>query len=331
MPAYVKNSGSWQNARYPSAKISTAWKNITAGWCRVAGSWRQFYVRDNTGPTTPTPTVAWNQAIPGFNVTFGATTDETGVASVTLQVRYDSGAWATVATVSAAGATYQHAITTGNRGRLVEYRLVAVDTVGNTTNGTASTAKYAKPLGSFGITAIDSGSWAQHVLGNGYSPGGWRNTFLLHSGRWDAGTYGHQVGLWFYGTGVADICKGYAPDVASIYMERNGSSGSSGHNNIAPHGYTTKPAGVPTIGGGEAIPGPYTYEDQGPSLSGANDFEVYAIPGTWLTLMGNGTLKGVATVDSGNPPGDEGSLGSYRVLKGIDTEVLSGFLTLEFD
>lgn len=265
-------------------------------------------VNDTAGPTVPTPTLAWNQTVPGFTITYAATSDAlSGVATVMLQVLYAGGSWTDVGAVTATAGSTTHACPTARRGETVQYRLRATDNVGNATTGTAASI-VARPLGTFYVAAADTATWETAA------PASWRtDTNGVISGFFD-GTYSTQTGAWFYGAGIANACKGYGPDSATILMIRNGSSGSSGINKIRPHANSSQPASTTAL----TLVGT---EDNGPTLVGADDSASHPLPASYLTLMGAGTMLGMAAVDSGG----------YRSLVGIDLNIYSGLLTLVFN
>jgi hypothetical protein len=201
----------------------------------------------------------------------------------------------------------------------VEYRLVTTDQYGNVTNGAASTSKYAKPKGTFNITAAATATYETAGTAS------WRgDTDDVISGYAD-GTYAMQTGCWFYGTSINDTCKGYAPDSATLLFARSGSQGYSGNvwfqgiTNTASPGGTTAPT---TVGS----------SDTGPNMVGADDVVQHPLPAGMRTNMGNNTLKGFAIIHT-DVPGAHAHAGSqtcYRRLKGLSSNSLTGLIAVTY-
>ena len=209
-----------------------------------ASTYTLVYQYDVTPPTGGgVSSLVWNQALPGFTVNYNSTADAaSGLASYTLQLDTGSG-YANVSSINSAGGSYSHTVTSGNRGVLHNFRTVAVDNVGNTTTSSA-TSRYAKPLGTFYVTAADFSTWGTATSGTG-SPAGWRTDLgalsEIHVG-WINTTYAYQYGYWFYGSGVENVAKGYSPDSGTIRTYRSNSLGCSGTVVwFATHNHGTKP------------------------------------------------------------------------------------------
>lgn len=59
MTLHTKVGGVWREVvDSPFTKVGGAWRTVDTGHVKVSGTWRQFYVRDTTGPATPTAGVA---------------------------------------------------------------------------------------------------------------------------------------------------------------------------------------------------------------------------------------------------------------------------------
>jgi len=291
-----------------------------------ASTYTLVYQYDNTGPTGGgISSISWNQALPGFTVNYAATSDsESGVASYDLQYSADNSAWSTVSAISTAGSSYSYTVTSGNRGNLHYFRTVAVDNAGNTTTS-ASSSIYAKPLGTFYITASGHGTYG--------SSGGWRsdldNVGSIFTG-WIGSTYGYQYGHWFYGTSVAAVAKGYTPDSGIIRTYRSSADGcTSGWFGFGTHNYGSQPAGAPandttyfTKGQSQAVGAGKDYTLSAATLGRIpvySNFGIFMYPAD-----SNGTLDGTASTSCAT-----GS--TYRKFDSPFVDSISGRLTLTFN
>lgn len=263
-------------------------------------------INDLVGPVVSTPTSVWSNAIPGFTVSWSTVTDALSpVSSVVIEVSYDNGgSIAEEITVGATGASTNHVVSSARRGGSVWYRVRAIDSRNNTSYSGWAT-NVAKPLGTFYVVAAQTWTWETAGTPS------WRtDTDDVVSGRLDA-NYETQSGFWFYGTGVADTCKGYAPDSGTVLLQRQGTSGFSGAVNIGTHTSNTRPASAPTV----------SNIATGPSFAGvANQVLYHTITAGQLTALGNGNATGFASTDPGG----------YRRLAGVSSNGYSGMLTLTF-
>lgn len=322
------NGGSWGSTVDTGADPSHTFTAVAHGQtCRVrvrtrdtlsqVSAWAQWVtnvvsVNDVTGPVVPVPTAFWDGGPDrNFKASWTAPTDAlTGVYDVYLEARYDGGAWE-VALLAGPGARTNVGVylATANRGKRVEYRLTAIDNVGNTTVGGVSASYYSKPLGTFFVAPIESATFKTA------GTDAWRgDTDDVISGYLDA-TYDRQYGSWFYGaTAISDVCKGFSADEIKIIMVRDGSSGSSGANAIQQHSNATKPSGstfLTLVGSSDA----------GPTLTGPDALANYVLPSSWYANFASGASKGIATVT--DPA-------TYRRLQGRTDNGYSGILTLTF-
>jgi hypothetical protein len=278
-------------------------------------------VNDTTPPGCPTPSIAWNQSIPGFTITYGAFTDLQG-GTFGLEISYDRGVSVatTVTTLTAGGGTYNHTITSDRRGTQVSYRTWAYDGYNNFGASTWITVT-AKPLGTFYVLASQTRTWKTA------GTDAWRtDTQDVISGYYDT-VNGIQYGFWLYGNDVFNTCKGYTPDSGTILMIRKESLGFSGSNGIALH--TLQSA---TGDGYASILNGAGDFDSGPSMVGADVSVSHPLTATFRTKLGNGTAKGVCArwdPNGWNPQDVEPW--TYRRLRGIDTNIYSGLLTLVFN
>lgn len=329
MAIYVYDGTTWQLVDRPHVYDGTAWQPVTEAYVYDGTAWRLAYQYDVTAPASSTPTATRVSAGTTMTVGYSSATDsESGVVSVVLMRRYSyngvfypssSGedrhtVYSGAAVSSVAGGTYADSIAssirknpTTNKDYTVQYRLRMTDAAGNVAYTSWSTGVQTKPLGTFTVNATQTSTWETGGTAS------WRtDTDDVASGFLDP--WGTMTGYWFYGSTLQNLCVGYTPNSATIYMERSGNSGTSGNNNISPHTYATRPAsGAPTT---------YmtTNEDTGPNLTGTDASVTYTLPSAWRTLMGAGTMYGVAAVDSGG----------YRRLKGLGQIANSGQLSIGF-
>lgn len=271
----------------------------------------QTAANDTTAPTAPAVTHTWSDAIGGglrgWNVSWAAPTDtQSAIGTVSLEYSIDDGAAVTISGLPTGAYSGTVECVLGNRGHTWKFRTVVTDIYGNSTTGSWNTNKTAKPYGTFFLAANTSNSY--HDAGGA----AWYGGASTYHGSGDSGNGdGVQTGCWFYGTQIADTCKGYAPDSTTLYVKRKGAAGSTGYNNIQPTSNATQPGGAPTLVG---------TEDQGPYLSGSDAEANYSLPSSYLTLMGAGTMVGMATTNSG----------SWRGLYKLSDNAFMGLLTVVF-
>lgn len=283
-------------------------------------------INDTTPPGCPTPTAVWTQGIPGFTVSYGAFTDLQSGPTPELQISFDSGITvATSVSATPGGGSYNHTITSDRRGTVIAYRTRAVDDLGNV--GTSPWVLVtAKPLGTFTILASQTATWKTA------GTDAWRtDTQDVISGYYDS-VNGIQYGFWMYGNDVTNTCKGYKPDSGTILLIRKGSQGFSGSVGLNLHTLTAA-GSTSTSGNGYAglLQGASDF-DPGPSMVGADVSVSYSLNSTFLTKLGNGTAKGIsARYDPNGWNPQDVEPWTYRRLRGIDTNVYSGLLTLVFN
>ena len=338
MATYVHNGSGWQELTgtdQPSVNVGGTWHGVTNIYANVAGTWQQVYQYDVTGPTVASFTVTGQStADMRFAWSGGPLVSDagSGVASAKIQRQYTpyggSGeGWVDVRTLtggewaSSSGSfdftpsttkrrqqngSYPYADTVGRY--YMGLRVVAVDTAGNTTT-TAEVKALTKPYGTLHAlpTAEDSylvsGGWggltAHSVRCGDATPVGGSN--------WDYGCY-------FYGsTTLADLCSGYTPNSGSIYIQRYGSSGTSGTWYLQPHN-------LASASGAASFSGTL----YGAAISGTDDFETCAFPSDWLSGVAAGSsMKGIGMVKNGSS--------SYHILYDwAEAFVDSGHIRLVF-
>lgn len=332
MPFYVRdNTGGWRVASQsggvrPKVHNGTAWQDVATAWVHDGTGWRLVYQYDNTGPTVSSLSVTKLSAGSSIRVNHGPITDtESGISSVTLERYYQKAgssaqATETVATITNFTSTYtdiavandRRMSPTDNLAWQVFFRIRATDVAGNVTLTPWTTGAYTKPLGTFVVspTSVNTYSLSKSkwIGGSPYVISGWYDT-----------TFGYQNGYFFYGATLGNRSLGYDPDSASIYLKRYQSYGYSGNNYIAPHPHATQPT-VPTPDTGNIV--------TGPNLTGSGVAATYPFSSTWLGLIGDGTMLGVAT--RGGQAGEAQSSIYYRVLDSI-TATNNGDITLVFN
>jgi len=329
MPTYVHDGSGWQELTgtdRPYVHAGGSFQGVTNIYAHNGSGWQQVYQYDNTGPTGGGITsISWNQSLPGFTVNYASTSDAgSGVSSYDLQYSSNNSSWSTVTSISTSGGSHSYSVSSGNRGNIHYFRTVATDAANNTTTSAASSA-YAKPLGTFYVTATSHGTYG--------STGGWRsdlgNIGSIFSG-WISSTYGYQYGHWFYGTSVAAVAKGYAPDSGTIRTYRSSADGcSSAVVAFGTHDYASQPSGAPA--------NDTTYYTTGTSQTQGNareftltsatlgriavysNFGMFMYPG-----YSNGTVDGTASTSCGS-----GS--TYRVFDSPFSDANSGRLTLVYN
>lgn len=332
MPTYVHNGSGWQELTgtdRPYVHAGGSFQGVTNIYAHNGSGWQQVYQYDNTGPTGGgISSISWNQSLPGFTVNYASVSDsESGVASYKLQYSSNNSSWSDVTTgLSTGGGSHSYTVTSGNRGTLHYFRTVAQDNAGNTSSS-ASSSKYAKPLGTFYVTATGHGIWASAGSGS------WRSDLgavgeIFHG--WFNTTYAYQYGHWFYGSGVDAVAKGYAPDSGTIRTYRSSSTGCTGDRvSFATHNYGSQPSGTPSLdrtnyfNDGEQSQG--NAKEYALSSGALNrialdtNFGVFMFPGTSIGGLDNtqATTCGTNT--------------TYRVFDSPFVDANSGRLTLVFN
>lgn len=329
MPTYVHNGSGWQELTgtdRPYVHAGGSFQGVTNIYAHNGSGWQQVYQYDNTGPTGGGVTsIAWNQSLPGFTVNYASVSDsESGVATYKLQYSSNNSSWSDVSSISVAGGSYSYSVSSGNRGSLHYFRTVAIDNASNTTTSSSS-SKYAKPLGTFYVTATGHGTYG--------SNGGWRsdlgNLGSVFSG-WIGSTYGYQYGHWFYGSTVEAVAKGYSPDSGTIRTYRSSSDGcSSAVVAFATHNYASQPSGAPandttywTTGTSQTVGNAREFTLTSGTLSRIGvdaNFGMFMYPG-----YSNGSIDGTATTSCGS-----GS--TYRIFDSPFSDANSGRLTLVYN
>lgn len=288
-------------------------------------------------PVVPQPSVS----ISGTTVTvsWGAITDaNSGVASATLHELffgsssgYVSGSSYVIPSNQWSGSSTtfttpsNRRTTPGGESWQVVYYIIATDNVGKSGQGTASTSRWTKPLGTFYVTTTGHGTYG--------STGGWRsdlgNIGSVFSG-WISNTYAYQYGYWFYGSTVSAVTKGYIPDSATFRTYRSSVDGCSGAVvAFATHNYASQPAGAPA--------NDITYWTTGTSQTQSNAREFTLTSGTrgrmavdsnfgMFMYPGNadGSINGTAATNCSGGT-------TYRVFDSPFSDANSGRLTIVFN
>ena len=308
------SSYQWTGATHGSsyyAKVRTrdSFGQVSA-WSANTGS--VTAINDTTGPTVPTPSVAWSDGIAGFVVTYGAFSDsQSSVAYRYIWYSFDGVNWALLQNGSVSGGTVNHVFGTSNRGVPVYYRTQGFDDYGNYTDSPVVTVT-SKPYGTFNVGSSETRTWK-----TAGTPA-WRTDVQdVISGNAGDGVNGVQHGFWFYGNDVTNTCKGYIPDNLRIFYNRNGALGVSGSVYLVAHPLTT------SSGNSYSVLAPTLAEiDTGLSVVGTEVSGWYTINNSYIkTVLGNGTAKGIASIDPGG----------HRRLRGINTQAFSGALELTFN
>jgi hypothetical protein len=306
------SSYQWTGATHGSsyyAKVRTrdSFGQVSA-WSANTGS--VTGINDTTAPTISSLDATWGiLGYEGFTVSWSSS-DNVGVSNVELWRYIENGANQRIATGLAASADYNDPFGTTNRGLFVQYQLIVYDAQGNWTSSTVS--RTSKPYGTFNVGSSETRTWK-----TAGTPA-WRTDVQdVISGNAGDGVNGVQHGFWFYGNDVTNTCKGYIPDNLRIFYQRNGSLGVSGSIYLVAHPLTT------SSGNSYSVLAPTLAEiDTGLFVVGSDVSGWYTINNSYIkTVLGNGTAKGIASIDPGG----------HRRLRGINTQAFSGALELTFN
>jgi hypothetical protein len=274
-----------------------------SGW--VTWSSTVTSINDVTGPPAPTVTIgAWNIAQAAFAISWPAHFDSQSANNATyLQYEFDlNGTWNTVSVTYPAGPAYSGLFGPGsdNRGKYLRLRLVTYDVWGNGTTGPASAAAITRPLGGAILYPGNTHTWGATT--------GWRSA----DDRVIGGAFGGQenYGFWFYGTALADWCRGHVPDRVYFLCQKVSGLSASGIAYIAGHDTANDTGAVPNIGSIFATP----------SL-GVGGVNTLIDPG-WYPYFMNGTYKGASCIGNG---------AAFKAIYGKSEDSSSGAFTVYFD
>jgi len=260
-------------------------------------------INDVTGPPAPTPTVgAWDLGLAAYNVSWPSHYDsQSGNQATYCQYSENGGAWTTIGGMGfPAGGAWSGYLGGYTRPALVQWRLVTYDVYGNATVGAASAQVWTRPIGGAIIFPGNSHTWGNVA--------GWRSA----DDRVIGGAYGGQenYGFWFYGTAIADWCKGFTPDRMYFMCQKVSGLSVAGNAYLAVHDATTDTGAVPGIGG--IFHAPYLTTDESNELFGSG----------WYPGFANGTYRGACCIGNG---------AAFKALYGKSEQAYSGAMTIYFD
>ena len=302
MSTYVHNGTAFQELTgndQPFVNVNGTFQGVKNIYAYSSGAWRTVYEYDNTGPTVPAPTV---EATSGTldTVRWGNILDSgSGIASATIYQLYYGSTSGYVGGTSQPITDFTNGLTTfaipttttsTNRrntptGQVwtVSYYIIATDNAGNSTQGSTSAAHYTRPYGDYIVASNAADS-------RNISNTAWRNETAS-----DEGVVGYSTtrayGAWFYGNNAfSDVCRGWAPNSGSIFLQRPGSAqtnrGNTGTFTIKGHQSETK-SGALTYSGTAITE----------YIAGNDGTGSPALHSTMLTNLGTDTIKGFAFTD----------------------------------
>lgn len=332
MPSYVNVSGTWQELTgtdQPYVKVSGTWQGVKNIYARASGVWQTVYEYDITGPTfSPSaPTVSPSGS--SWIVTWPAINDAgSGVASATLYQLFAGSSSGLVAGSSyvitspgfGGGSTTftvpsNRRNTPGGETWTVGYYVIATDNAGNSSQSTASTVRYTRPLGSYVIAPDTSRSYDYNYPR--WFPTSFTDPLDVRAG--DSGLPSNYAGLYFYGTKLSDACLGFEPDDAVMFAQRKGSNGYSGTYRFAPCSDGTQPAGAPNINVYDVV------DVGGVTWNNTDSFANIPII-NFVTNISSGSIGSIAIITAGSST-------TYRQLYPANAGALSygGKVTLTFN
>jgi len=260
MTFHVKDGGTWREiVDGPAVKVSGTWRNIDFGYVKVSNDWKEFYVRDQTGPVAVTSaTVTWNNGDAVVAWTNSSDADFDHVVISRIRNPYaGSSAYldGNVATVSGSSSQAKSWTDTNilDNYMVYRYRITPYDARGNA--GTplnvdsmawTGTARGRTPS-PITIGPTDSGTWRGT---------GWRSDSYVQSAT---GTYtqvyqgstssGENYGFYFYGTQIYDLLAGTTVSLFQLNLKRDeqttGYSGGSLSPAINWHSCTARASSCP--------------------------------------------------------------------------------------
>lgn len=336
---WVHNGSGFQSvssAKAPYVYVGGAMQRTKTVWVHNGTQFVQAYQYDTTPPVVPKPSVVSGGT--SDTVSWTAVTDaDSGVASATLyQGLYN-------VTTNTYTNTYQSvSIGTGGAGNTtmsipngirntptgnvyqVYYWISATDNVGLTTDGddnptTTGDFTYTKPLGDYSIapdrTYLGNNAADSRNIGNT----AWLN---LTSSNADEGVVGFSTtksyGAWFYNNNAfSNVCRGWAPDSGSIWLQRAGSAqtnrGNTGDFTIQGHTSPTKSGALSFVGTTATA---YISGNDGVanlalssgylgmlSLLGANSIQGFGLSSFYSSSGNIGFLRGLTVSTNNNPFG----------------------------
>lgn len=268
----------------------------------------------DVNPSTPVVTVAasdWN--VGGtFDVTISNIASAWGdVSNVSLYRRpAGGGGWTLVSSTGYTAAS--KVVNVSHLGYDTYHEFYA--TVTNLAGTSSSTVKsvYSRPTAG----AVKSVA-CSNVHTRSVTNGVWRtDAYEARTGQFD-GTWGIQMGLFFYGTALEDNCRGHIPASVQLFLIRNGNNGNTGTVDIYGHGYSSRPSGAPSLVGGTGFTSVGVY-------AGTDASAWETAPNLYETYIMNGTVKGFALWHNST------SSTLYRVFRGPDTNGFAGAVNLVF-
>lgn len=278
MPAesHIKIGNNWVKLGSTGvyANVGGTWQPVNNIYDKVSGTWQTVYVRDTTGPASPSGVTArWEGS--GLRINW---TNPPDADYDSMRIVIRPGVEPTLAPITVYGATNTIHYTTYIKDYLVyTATLTPYDVHGNagtsvtvTSMGFTGAARGRTPT-SFFIKPIDSGTWRT-------STGGWRVDMPGSGyGQWviqGASAEGENFGTYFYGTQFWDYLRGATITSASLELQRTNSAGLGGA--VEPEFYWSQDC---------------TSKASNPSASSMNDY-IYHTPG----LSRNGDTPNYAYV-----------------------------------
>ena len=286
---------------------------------------------DVTAPSVSPPSSSPNGS--SYNVSWGAITDGgMGVSSATIYALYIGSSSGYVAGASYAipsgsfgGGSTTFSVPTNRRNTpggeiwIVTYYIIATDAAGNSYQTGGSTSRYTRPYGTYTVSANSSRSYDSVIPR--WFPTDFSDPTDVRAGNGSTTTMSNYTGLFFYGTKLADACLGFEPDNATLFVQRNGSSGNSGTYRFAPCTDQSQPGGAPSVNGSDVVD---VY------LSGADAAANVPII-NWATNISSGSVGSIALIPT--TTSTSGNTANFRRMYGANLGYggFSGRVTLSFN
>jgi hypothetical protein len=216
---YVKDASTWKKAPANGIYVRDAgiWKQADFAYMKVAGVWTLAYVSDATGPAAPTSaTATWSGS--GLRVAWTNPADA-DFSHVAVYITPAGQPYISVGTIS--GSPSQ-AKTYDFTSYIIDNAIYTVQLVPYDTNGNAGTtisfdsmgwtgaARGRTPLSTY-IDPTDSGTWRN---------GAWRSDIPAKDVYQGIDAFGHNTGVYFYGTQFYDKLRGSTISAATIEVYR---------------------------------------------------------------------------------------------------------------
>jgi hypothetical protein len=237
---WVRTGGSWhQVVDSPWVRVGGSWRHVSLGYVRSGGSWRPCYIRDTTGPASPTSaTAVWQNGPSVLSWVNPSDSDFAGIRIDRIRGGTGDGAIAFVTSFGpSASASYVDSDIREDS-TVYTYYLYPYDQLGN----------YGAPtvVQTMGFTGYPRGRVPSPLIIDPNATGTWRNagwrTDVSNRPYQGYTSNGMNVGCYFWDATALRSLTGATISAATIEMYRVASGGAGG--GIIPNMWLTQAAGL---------------------------------------------------------------------------------------